>query len=308
MGHPVTPVAIALGVVIGLGLTMAVIPRWRPQEPAVETTVETRTSSLSSAPHLSLRALAVLEDRLARAGWADLSAGAVASLWSVGSIAAGAVVSWLVPLAVLGPLTTVALVLAGSGVLKARVERRERILRAVWPGVVEHLRQAVRSGASVGEAVWSAGDMVPPELRPAFLRFRTHLEAGQSVAGALTRLKDDVANPVADRIIEALRMAHEVGGPELPRILADLHASVRADWQVREDALAKQAWIRSASKLGAAAPWIVLVMISGRPETQASYQTPLGMGLLVLGAGVSAIAYRIMGRLGTLPQEKRWFA
>lgn len=295
-------VAVALGLGTGLGLALIALRR------SVSPPAAGEERRVSAPPGLGRRLVAALEDRLARAGWKDVSAPAVIGLWGVGSVAAGALVLWVVPLFALGPITTVAAILAGSGVLRARIERRERALRAVWPGVVEHLRQAVRSGASVGEAVWSAGDMVPEELRPAFRSFRTHLEAGQSVVSALGRLKDDIANPVADRIIEALRMAHEVGGPELPRILADLHSSVRADWQVREDALAKQAWIRSASKLGAAAPWIVLVMISGRPETQASYSTPLGVALLVVGAGVSAVAYRVMQRLGTLPQEKRWFA
>jgi tight adherence protein B len=198
--------------------------------------------------------------------------------------------------------------MAGWGVLTSRIDRRERALRAAWPGVVDHLRQAVRSGAGVGEAVWSLAEHVPAEIRPAFARYRQSLESGFSVSGALTQVKAEVANPVADRIIEALRMAHEVGGPELPRILADLQSSVRADWQVREDALAKQAWIRAASKLGVAAPWIVLVMISGRTETQTSYAAPAGIALLLVGAGVSAFAFKLMQKLGSLPPEKRWLA
>jgi tight adherence protein B len=300
-----TPIAIALGGVIGLGVAVMLLRPAADGRPGGESlpNKDLRQHDLPLA-----RFLRTLDDHLQRAGWADVSPQAVVTLWGTGSVLIGAVVAWVIPLTALGPIATVAMVLAGWGMVRSRIDRRERALRAAWPGVCDHLRQAVRSGAGVGEAVWSVADHVPLELRPAFARYQQALEAGQSVSGALTRLKSDVANPVADRIIEALRMAHEVGGPELPRILADLQSSVRADWQVREDALAKQAWIRAASKLGVAAPWIVLVMISGRTETQTSYATPAGVTLLLVGAGVSAFAFKVMQKLGTLPAEKRWLA
>lgn len=253
------------------------------------------------------RASTQLSDLLSRAGWAELSPTTVLGLWGSASLGLGALVLWLIPISALGPLAMVAVLLAGAGVLRGRIERRDRALRGLWPGVVDQLRQAVRSGAGVGEAVWSVAEMVPENLREAFSRYREAIESGHSVDAALVELKAQVANPVADRIIEALRMAHEVGGPELPRILADLQSSVRADWQVREDALARQAWIRAASKLGVAAPWLVLLMLSGRTEAQEAYSSAAGVGLLVVGCLVSAFAYRLMRRLGTLPPERRWF-
>ena len=300
-------VAIALGGIIALGLALMLLRRQPSRVVAGEEQVSLITPTVTPTT-LPARLLAAVDDRLARAGWADVSATAVVTLWVTGSVVVGAVVMWVVPLVALGPLTTVAVVVAGARVLRARIERRERALRAVWPGLVDHLRQAVRSGAGVGDAVWALADVVPAELRPAFDGYQQSLEAGHTVSQSLTALKADIANPVADRIIEALRMAHDVGGPELPRILSDLQTSVRADWQVREDALAKQAWIRAASQLGVAAPWIVLVLISGRPETQTSYSEPAGIALLVVGAVVSGFAFKLMQKLGTLPQEKRWLA
>jgi tight adherence protein B len=297
----------ALGIITALGVALMFLRRTPTPEASGEDRVSPSTKQVTPTTLLT-RLLEAVDIRLARAGWAEVSATGVLVLWGTGSVVVGAVVMWVVPLPVLGPLTTVAVMLAGAGVLRARIERRERALRAVWPGLVDHLRQAVRSGAGVGDAVWALADVVPGELRPAFSSYQQSLEAGHTVSQSLTALKAAIANPVADRIFEALRMAHEVGGPELPRILSDLQTSVRADWQVREDALAKQAWIRAASKLGVAAPWIVLVLISGRPETQASYSEPAGVALLVVGAVVSGFAFKLMQKLGTLPQEKRWLA
>jgi tight adherence protein B len=294
------PVGVGLGGLVGVGLWLMVSGK-----PLVRTSPGI-TAEANHAGGLSVADR--LQARLDRAGWGHLSTSSLAALWLGGSIAVGALVMWLVPLAALGPLAAAFCLLAGSSAVNRRIERRERALRAVWPGIVDHLRQAVRSGAGVGEAVWSLGDIVPRDLKEPFAHYRVALDRGDSVSRSLTALKADIANPVADRIIEALRMAHDVGGPELPRILSDLQESVRADWQVREDALAKQAWIRAASTLGVAAPWIVLILISGRTETQTSYSTLAGVTLLTVGAAVSAVAYRLMRKLGTLPEEKRWLA
>lgn len=241
------------------------------------------------------------------AGLSHLRPGSAAGLWVVGALLVGVTI-WLVfPLPLLGVLAGVWCLQMGPALLRARRERRARTLRHQWPGMVDHLRSAVRSGAGVADAVWALHDVAPPALREGLAHFRTSLEAGASVDSSLVQLKHEWANPVSDRIIEALRMAHEVGGRELPGVLQSLQESVRSDIAVREDALAKQSWIRAASQLGAAAPWVVLLLIAGRPETQAAYNSATGAVLLVVGAVVSALAYRVMKKLGTLPTESRWF-
>jgi tight adherence protein B len=153
-----------------------------------------------------------------------------------------------------------------------------------------------------------AGSKAPGEVARACDDFGQQLEQGVRVDTALANLKDQLANPIADRIIESLRMAHEVGGHALPGVLESLQSSVRADIAVREDALARQSWIRAASRLGAAAPWIVMVVLSGRPETIDAYSSPTGAAILVAGALLTVFAYRMMSRLGRLPDDERWFA
>ncbi|WP_205049251.1 type II secretion system F family protein, partial [Photobacterium sanguinicancri] len=64
-------------------------------------------------------------------------------------------------------------------------------------------------------------------------------------------LMESLADPIADRIIETLRMARQVGGTELTAVLRALGASVRADAAVRGEVEARQSWIRGAAVLGA---------------------------------------------------------
>lgn len=256
----------------------------------------------------SIKALSRVAAQMERAGWSSLSPTATIGAWLGLSALVGAVV-WIVwPIVVLAPLAAVATLFLGRAILRGALSARERRLRAMWPGVVDHIRQAVRSGAGVGEALRLTADRVPAELQAPFHMFTTDLERGFLLDEALTNLKANLANPIADRIIEALRMAHEVGGRELPAVLESLQSSVRADIAVREEALAKQSWIRAASKLGVSAPWLVLLVISGRPETLSAYSSVAGGGLLLAGAAASVVAYRMMAKLGRLPEDRRWFA
>jgi tight adherence protein B len=44
-----------------------------------------------------------------------------------------------------------------------------------------------------------------------------------------------------------------------------------------------------------------------RPEGARAYGSPEGVVLILAGAAVSFVAYRIMLRIGRLPEPRRWF-
>ena len=54
-----------------------------------------------------------------------------------------------------------------------------------------------------------------------------------------------------------------------------------------------------------AAPWIVLVMMSFQRDSLQAYSSPAGVLVLAVGAGVTVVAYRLMVRIGRLPEEAR---
>jgi tight adherence protein B len=57
--------------------------------------------------------------------------------------------------------------------------------------------------------------------------------------------------------------------------------------------------------LAVAAPWVVLALLSLRPEAVEAYDTTAGLVVLGVGGTVSLIAYRVMLRIGRLPNEER---
>jgi tight adherence protein B len=102
-------------------------------------------------------------------------------------------------------------------------------------------------------------------------------------------------------------MARHVGGTDLTGVLRALSSSVRADAALRGEVEARQSWIHGAAVLGAVAPWVILVLLVMRPEGAEAYATPEGVVVIVSGALVSVVAFRIMIRVGRLPEPGRWF-
>ncbi|WP_026546144.1 type II secretion system F family protein [Paenarthrobacter nicotinovorans] len=201
--------------------------------------------------------------------------------------------------------------LFGSWVPFAAVRRRERkrraALRQLWPDVVDHLRSAIRAGLALPEALIQLGYKGPEELRPLFLDFGADYRSGGQFEAALNRLKARLADPVADRIIEALRMTREVGGSDLGRMLGTLSGFLRDSARTRSELEARQSWTINAARLSVAAPWIVLVVMASRPEAMQAYNSATGVVVLLGGLLVSVLSYSVMLRVGALPEDQRVF-
>ncbi|MDJ0351180.1 type II secretion system F family protein [Pseudarthrobacter sp. PH31-O2] len=186
-----------------------------------------------------------------------------------------------------------------------RARKRTAVLRQLWPDVVDHLRSAIRAGLSLPEALIQLGEKGPEELRQVFRDFGSDYRAGGQFGPSLTRLKDRLADPVADRIIEALRLTKEVGGSDLGRLLGTLAEFLRENARTRSELEARQSWTVNAARLAVAAPWLVLVLMASRPEAVAAYNTALGAAVLLGGLAVSLISYTTMLRIGALPADER---
>ncbi len=255
------------------------------------------------APARRGRIARLLED----AGMPRTSVAAIVVVAGVCAVVAAAV-AWLVaPVAALALVAAVAGVIAPFAWLRMRRTRLLRVRRGLWPDVCDLLIASVRAGMSLPDAVASLADSAPAELRPAFAGFARDMAASGHFDSSVLRLKTTLADPVADRIVETLRMARQVGGTELTPVLRALAASVRADASLRAEVESRQSWIRGAAVLGVVAPWIILALLAMRPEGARAYATPTGIALILCGAAVSVVAYRLMIRLGRLPEPRRWF-
>jgi tight adherence protein B len=255
---------------------------------------------VSSAPRPGRRLLDA-------AGFAHASAGRLWVATLGAGVLAAATVFLLTSLPAVAGLAAVFGAAAPSAWLRSRARARRRSRRTLWPDVCDLLVASVRAGMSLPDSVASLSLSAPAELRPAFGHFAADLAASGHFDSAVLRLKASLGDPSSDRIIETLRMARHVGGTELTSVLRALSASVRADSTLRGEVEARQSWIRGAAVLGVVAPWLVLALLATRPEGIRAYASAEGTVLVIVGASVSLIAYRMMMRLGRLPEPRRWF-
>ena len=80
---------------------------------------------------------------------------------------------------------------------------------------------------------------------------------------------------------------------------------MRTDARTRAELESRQTFIVNAARLAVAAPWLLLGMLSVRTETIKEYDSPAGLMVLAVGACVCVVAYRLMLRVGRLPEEVR---
>lgn len=195
--------------------------------------------------------------------------------------------------------------MAPWAVVRGRARRRRARLRQLWPEVVDHLGSGIRAGLALPEAVAQIGERGPVELREPFTAFAEDYRATGRFGDSLDALKARLADPVADRIVEALRLTRDVGGTDLGRLLRTLSTFLREDVRTRGELEARQSWTVNAARLAVAAPWIVLALLATRSEAAAAYDTPAGFAVLAVGGACTVVAYLVMLRIARLPDDPR---
>lgn len=189
---------------------------------------------------------------------------------------------------------------------RARAKRLASVQDA-WPDGIRDILASIRAGSSLPVALESLARFGPPPLREAFQGFTVYSRS-LGVVQALEIVRDDLADPTSDRVIEVLILAYERGGAVVPAILADLaEATTRDSWaleQIRTETLEHKINSRVVFVL----PWLVLVAITSKPGAfRDFYSTPSGILVVVLGGVMSLVGVAIASRLGAIPAEPRVF-
>jgi tight adherence protein B len=279
-----------LGLFFGIGLLLII---WTFAVPA-----ETR-------PANDARLIARSRDLLAGAGIEGVTPGAFIGACLITGVA-GFVVMFVVSGA--WPVGVVFGLMAGGlpvALVRSRARKRLAEFRELWPDVVDNIASAVRAGLSLSEALAQVGERGPLPLREPFRRFGADYASTGRFADSLDRLKARLADPVGDRVVEALRIAREVGGGDLGRLLRSLSTFLRDDARTRSELESRQSWSVNGARVAVAAPWLVLALLSFQGEVIQRYNSPVGALIIGVGAAVCVIAYRLMLRIGRLPEPER---
>jgi Flp pilus assembly protein TadB len=207
------------------------------------------------------------------------------------------------------PVLTLAAIAGGFLLPRAWFSRGDgRVQAARSEAVAElaaSLRDAVRGGLGVTEALGGLAAWGPPALRREF----SELAAEASVLGlpeALGNFARRLGDPLADLLATTLALNHRLGGRNLAEVLDDLSEAIRAEAQTLREMRARQAQQRLSAKLVAAGPFAILLLLR---QTNPDYLTPfrsiIGQGVLALAVLLVVAGYAVMVALARPPAGTR---
>lgn len=203
---------------------------------------------------------------------------------------------------------SVAAALVPRAVLARRRTARLNAIRQAWPDALRELAAAVSAGRSLTQGLCDLAERGPEPLASAFSTFPT-LTRVLGTAAALEVVRDDLADPTTDRVVEVLILAEEQGGRLVTELLRDLAETTTRDLhtaeEVASDALEQKINARAVFVL----PWLVLVVLVARPGAfRDFYQSSAGLVVIGVAAVLSLLGILLAARLSRQPVEPRLLA
>jgi tight adherence protein B len=192
-------------------------------------------------------------------------------------------------------------------ILKRKIEKERIELAALWPEIIDHIVSGLRSGMSLAETLTGLSLRGPVETRETFAECERVLREGGDFARVFLIIKGRFHDALADQVCEVLDYARGTGSRDTAITLRTLGDFIRSDIAVRGEIRAKHGWIKNSALIAAAAPWILLLILSTQANTVKAFSTPGGVSVLFAGVCMSALAYIWMGRVGRLPMTPRIF-
>ncbi len=189
--------------------------------------------------------------------------------------------------------------------------RRNKIAQErinAWPDALRDLIAHLKSSMSVHASLNELGRSGPVALRPYFNRY-TGLAATLDQRTALEVVREELADPVSDRVLEIILVAFEQGSAVVVDILADLAEATAGDIALHEEIQTAQLEVRLESRSAAVLPFFVLIMMIATSDDYAEFYRS-GAGWLVIGIGgiLCLLGLMSIGKLGRVPTEQRILA
>jgi tight adherence protein B len=189
-----------------------------------------------------------------------------------------------------------------------RHDRRRAVLQEGLADAIAQLRDAIRTGLSVQEALLGLAQHGPEPLRPEFARL-VRASRFDGFAAALETMRARLADPLFDVVAVTLELNDRLGGRNVSQVLDRLVHTTRAQLQVQRELRAYQARNVTSARIIAALPLLLLVAIRRlNPSYVAIFDSPWGQ-LLLAGCLVSiGLGYAGMLWLTRFPADQRVLA
>ncbi|MET0895637.1 MAG: hypothetical protein ABWY80_07285 [Acidimicrobiia bacterium] len=220
--------------------------------------------------------------------------------------------AFVVGVAVTGtPLVALVPAIAVATLPRAYFGRRRatrlRATQAAWPDGLRDVVASIAAGRSLAAAVGELAATGPAPLRDAFARFPTTARM-LGTSASLELVKEQLADPTSDRVIEVLILASDRGGQIVKEILEDLVITTTKDLKVLDEIETEGLEMRINARAVLVLPWLVLLALTVRGGAfREFYQSSAGVLVVLAGGVLSAIGYAWITRLTRSLDEERVF-
>ncbi len=205
----------------------------------------------------------------------------------------------------------VSLLVVGLGLIgpllyyRHRRDRRRGLLQDALIEATGQLRDAIRTGLSVQNALLALAHSGPETLRPEFVRLAREIRL-LGFEPAMAAMRERLADPVYDVVAASLLLNDRLGGRNVSQVLDRLAQATRAELRVQQELRAYQAKNVLSAQIVAAVPLVVLIAIRAvNPAYLALFDGVPGQLLLAGCATSVAIGYASMLWITRLPGERR---
>jgi Flp pilus assembly protein TadB len=185
-----------------------------------------------------------------------------------------------------------------------RTERLGRVV-AAWPDGIRHIVASARSRGTVHQALLELVRSGPAPLAEAFEGY-PNLSATAGARAAMEVIREELADPISDQVIEVLIVAHDQGQAITMRILRDLASLITEDLKTQDEIQTAGLEHRMDARLTFVLPWVVLVALclSGG-DYRAFYASGWGAVVVAIGGAMCLGGIAWVERLGRIPTQRR---
>jgi tight adherence protein B len=183
--------------------------------------------------------------------------------------------------------------------------RKQQSNAEAMPAIIESVATSIDSGASLLEAFENLALETVGEGRLKAESLVAVFESDRTLEGKVVAAKEVFGCREGDLFLEMLLIAARKGDNELTRSLISLAGVQRAQHGLTNELVSRQGWILGSARLAQASPWIVVLLLSMRPETAVAFSSPAGSAILLVGLAMSFVAQRFIVAGARMPQANR---
>ena len=245
------------------------------------------------------------QEFLVRAGLHDITARDFVLFSVIAGVVAALVAQLCMGWQVISGLCGLAGLLAPYAYYVRRHDRRRAAIQDALVEAIEQLRDAIRTGLSVQEALTGLARTGPDVLRSEFATLGRDARL-LGFESALLAMRNRLADPVYDVVACALAINDRLGGRLVSQVLDRLADATRAQLRIQQEVRAHQARTVLSARIVAAAPFVALVGLRAtNPRYLSVFDSVFGQMILIGCALSIALGYAAMLYLTRLPGQRR---